>query len=106
MRTIIAQRLYEPESDKVVATYRYGDGNDDDPVMEYTTLHVTNSGHFYLSGCGGPLSRWRRKIDGIFDYDEGLEPLSLSEALAWAKRHDPSSKVIFDLIKYWTGVEE
>jgi hypothetical protein len=80
---------YNSETDKVVASYSYGD--DDDPVMEHTTLRVTNSGHFYLSGRGGPLSRWRRIIDG-------MEAISAFEASAWIRRHDPSSAPSFNAL--------
>jgi len=90
----------DPDFDTWISVYEYGDEND--PCMERTTLCVTTCGHFYLAGHGGKLTRWRRRIDGIFDDDEGIELLSIPQALSWIRRHDPRAEVILvDRINRW-----
>lgn len=56
-------------------------------------LYCNKSGGYYISGSGGPLSRYRKyEGDGRFLCGSAEFPVSTDEALAWLKAH-PDAKM-------------
>ncbi len=50
-----------------------------------THLYLNRNGAYFLAGKGGSLSRWAKNTPHGAIPDEGIEPISKNDALAYAK---------------------
>ena len=98
MIKIIEGKRYNTETATKIATYSYGYGGDFS--AEYTVLYVTENGNFFISGEGGPKTRWAAKVDTCtWAGGEGLYPVSQIEARELAEQWDADPDIIAELFE-------
>jgi len=68
------------------------------------SLYMTpRSGAFFLAGCGGPMTRFSRKVDqNSWSGGSGIHPMDKAEALEWAEQYLPTE----DIEKHFGSVIE
>lgn len=93
MKAIINGKRYDTEKAILIGTAGYG--NRGDWQRWSAGLYKTpRSGAFFLAGSGGPMSRFSRKVDqSTWSGGEGIEPLSMEEALEWAEKYLTTDEV-------------
>ena len=84
MKRIINGKIYNTEAATRVGNFAsaYGPG---DFRYEDTDLYKTKKGAWFISGEGGPLSRWSQPCGNGQRGGSGIEVMTTAEALAWAE---------------------
>jgi len=54
----------------------------------YETLFQTESGAFFLSGSGGPMSKYAQSSGNMITGGSRIVPLSKDDAYNWCEQHD------------------
>lgn len=86
MKKIIGGKSYSTETAREVASCSHGDGPRD--FRYYSeTLYCKRTGEYFLSGEGGPMTKYRRTTgQNSWSGGEGIIPLTYEEAKDWAER--------------------
>ena len=85
MKKLTDEKIYNPETALEICELvcNCGDG---DLSWHETMLYRSKKGAFFISGWGGPTSRWARaESQGCYSGGEGLELISQSEAQRYAE---------------------
>lgn len=86
MKRIIKGKLYNTETATSIGSYQYSYPRDFHYLRE--ELYQKNNGEFFLSGEGGPLSKYREQVDsGGWTSGEAIIPLDVEEAKEWGEAH-------------------
>ena len=102
MKKVVKGLIYNTEKSTELCSYEYGNGFGDSH-HEYTTLYVSKGGRFFISGVGGPKSRWGRQTSpNTWSSGEGLEQLDKDEAQRLCKQWGAS----VEDMKCYFAVEE
>ena len=87
MRKIINGKMYNTETAKLIATYDSGHFHNDFNYY-YEELYLKKTGEFFLSGEGGPRTKYCEVVPGGGRaYGSDIIPLTLDEAKEWAEKH-------------------
>jgi hypothetical protein len=58
------------------------------------SLYKTKSGNYFLTGSGGPMSKYSRSCgSNTVCGGSGLEPISRKEAITWLEDHDGTEEL-------------
>ena len=91
-RVIDGKRYDTATAEAVGEAYRTGYADDFTHVEE--TLYRTDKGRWFLSGTGGPMSRWAKSVgENSFTGGSGLCPLTRAEALEWLEARDRTADI-------------
>lgn len=85
MKQIINGRMYDTQTATLITTLDTDSRSDFG--WERTSLYRTPKGNYFLTGQGGPMSRWSCKESGGNGWTggSGIQPLDAAEALAFAE---------------------
>jgi hypothetical protein len=86
MRKIIDGKIYNTETAEMVVTWDSGDSRSDFRY-EDNYLYRTKRGNWFLSGEGGPMSRWARRCGSGYSGGSGIQALTVDEAREFVERH-------------------
>lgn len=101
-RKIINGKLYNTETATCVGRYYNSLSTSDFRFFE-EELFSKHTGEYFLSGEGGPLSKYAEYLDdGCRTYGKDILPLSLDEAKEWVEHHMSAD----DYVKEFGVVEE
>ncbi len=93
--------IYNTETAEEIANWGNGLGCGDFRHCD-ETLFKTKKGQFFLSGEGGPMSKWSRPCGNMTSDGDGIELLSISDALAWCEDKDIDT----DTVEIHFNIEE
>jgi hypothetical protein len=99
MKRIIDGKRYDTETAQRLCSFGYWNGWTDFR-SEQTSLHVTKSGRFFLSGEGGPMTRWATTRGDKVAGGEGLMAIDREEARAILEQED-----CLKALERWFGAE-
>ena len=86
MKKIINGKMYNTETAEKIATDESSCGRGDFNWYE-ETLYKTQKGNYFITGKGGPMSRWAQTVgQNSWSEGSGIETLSKQEALDWLER--------------------
>lgn len=87
MKKIINGKLYNTESAKLIGDTVSGSGVNDFRYY-FEQLYLKKTGEFFLSGRGGPMTKYAVNIDdNTFSGGSKIFPLTYEEAKEWAEKH-------------------
>lgn len=86
MKKIIRGRLYDTETAKEVGSWEAEVSRSGFNWYE-ETLYRKKTGEFFLSGNGGPASKYAERSYGSWIGGSSIEPLSYEDAREWAEKH-------------------
>ena len=88
MKAIINGKRYDTEKATLIGTASSGESSSDFRYW-HEKLYVTpRSKVYFVSGEGGAMSRWARRVDGnSYAGGWGIMPLTKEDAMAWAEQH-------------------
>jgi hypothetical protein len=93
LRQVIDGRVYDTDTATEIATASYSNPTDFHHYKE--TLYKTARGRFFLSGGGGPMSRWARSTGpNETSGSTGILAFSDEDALEWCERHEVDADTI------------
>lgn len=93
MKAVIDGLRYDTATATEIGEYSNGlGGRDFRNIAE--TLYKTKGGRFFLSGEGGPMTKYARPCGNMTGGGEGIIPLSEIEARDWCETHDVDADVI------------
>jgi len=101
MKKIIEGKRYDTETATQVAEYGNGLGEGDFSNYD-ETLYRTPRGNWFLSGEGGPMTKYSRPCGDMTSGGDGIIPLSSNEARQWLESHDENDA----LEKYFSDALE
>jgi len=82
MKAIIGGKRYDTETAEQIAQ-----GGNSYPMSDFKctieTLYRTKRGAWFLVGEGGGMSKYRRRVGGMWGWGEELRPLSTDEVVEW-----------------------
>lgn len=101
MKKIVNGKMYNTETAECVAHYSFGRSSDFEYV--YEGLFVKKTGEWFLHGCGGPMTDYR-KCYGQNEWggSERIIPYTEKEAKQWLCSHE----FVDEYIKYFGEPEE
>ena len=99
MKKIINGKRYDTETATEVASFSNSLGQGDFRNLD-ESLYITKSGNFFLSGEGGPMTKYSRPAGNMTSGGSDLIPLSKDEALDWLESHDFPEEIE----KYFTNI--
>jgi hypothetical protein len=101
MEKIIEGKKYNTETATKIGGYWNGlGGNDFRNVSE--DLYKTKKGNYFVSGSGGPMSKYAVSNGNTTSGGDDITPLSKDGAFAWAQNHldsEITGKEFSDLIE-------
>lgn len=87
MKKIINGNLYNTESAKLIGDTISGSGVNDLRYY-YEQLYLKKTGEFFLSGRGGPMTKYAVSVDqNSYSGGSKIFPLSYEEAKEWSEKH-------------------
>ena len=86
MKRIIKGKLYNTDTASRIGSCEFSNPGNFRYCFE--ELYRKNNGEFFLSGEGGPLSKYREQVgSGGWTSGEAIIPLTIEEAKAWCENH-------------------
>jgi hypothetical protein len=93
VKKVINGKVYNTETATQIGTDSYN-GSTSDFQWWDETLYKTKKGQFFLSGEGGPMSRWSRSCgNNSTSGGSDIVLLSDAEALEWAEAHMDADEI-------------
>ena len=87
MKKIIDGYLYDTEN--ATKLHNYWNGLSSSDFRNYEeSLYLTSNGRFFLSGEGGPMTKWAKSDGNTSTGSSGIIPLTNELALEWAETHE------------------
>jgi hypothetical protein len=101
MKRIIDGKRYNTKTAEYICDVSPNGGyySRNDFRWESTALYRTPKGNWFVSGEGGPMTRWSRSAGNMKTGGEGIEPISADEARDLLERHNENELVE----KYFVG---
>ena len=101
MKRIINGKTYNTDTANYIDDYSNGLGNRDfNNINE--ELYITDNGVFFLSGSGGPMTKYSHPVGNMTSGGSDIFPLSKIEALSWMECHGK----IEDIEEYFSDLVE
>jgi len=101
MKRIINGRVYDTDTANRIGNFA-SDCGPGDFRYEDTDLYRTKKGAWFISGEGGPFSRWSRSCGNGQRGGSGIEAMTTAEALDWCETAGVDSDII---LEHFTVVE-
>jgi len=101
MKRIINGRVYDTDTANRIGNFA-SDCGPGDFRYEDTDLYKTKKGAWFISGEGGPFSRWSRACNNGQRGGSGIEAMTTAEALDWCETAGVDSDII---LEHFTVVE-
>lgn len=95
MRRIIEGKVYDTETATEVAEVSGLHEGPSDFSYDNTHLYRSPRGRWFVSGHGGPTSRWARRVGTSYTGGDGIEVLDDWEAQCLIERNAPERFVEF-----------
>lgn len=102
MKRVIGGKLYDTETAECVHEWSNGYFRNDFHHCE-EALYKTAKGAWFLSGEGGPLSKYAEHVGNESHGGDGIQVLTGEEALAWLERVEAPADIIAE---HFPDVEE
>lgn len=86
MQRVINGKRYNTETATEVCSWSDGQGRGDFN-WHSTALYRTPKGAWFVSGEGGPMSQWRRRVGDMWSGGDGLNPVDKDDARMLLEQH-------------------
>ena len=87
MKRILDGKRYNTETAEKIASYSNGLGKGN--FRNYDeTLYKTKNGNWFLSGEGGPMTKYSHPCGNMTSGGEAIIPMDPDEARRWLESHD------------------
>ena len=93
MKKIINGKMYNTETAQEIACY-CNDLSKGDFRYYDEMLYRKKTGEFFLSGEGGPMSKYSRPCGNMTGAGSGIIPISIDEAKSWIEQYSGTAVYI------------
>lgn len=86
MKKTINRKVYNTDTSELIGQWTNGLWSDFRYCSE--SLYKTKKGNYFLSGEGGPMSRYSQTNGNTKIGGDDIIPLSIEESISWCEEHD------------------